>query len=109
MKAKLFNEFTQKLEEIEYEPVPKCISDLFMGPAYPVYNPQKGIFLIRYEKDIDSMYVCKNISPESIMKLAADESAAIYHDAITTAQDAAVKQLTQVYKALHSLNPPWFE
>lgn len=109
MKAFLFNDFTMKLEEIEYQHLPKIISDLFTGPAFPVFNPQKGIFTIRYEREIDGMLVCGNVNPETVMMLAAKESAAIYQDAIRTAEDAAVKQLTEVYKALKALDPPWFK
>lgn len=107
MKAKKLNKSTMQLEEIEVQILPKIITELFHGPAFPAFSCNEGIVMLRYEREIDGLFVCSTSNYETVIKLAAEEARAIYYDAITTASAAAIKLQTDVYNELQKLDPPW--
>ena len=100
-----------KLEGVELVPVraynaPEEICRLFGGRGFPVIVNNR-ICLATYEREIDGLFINRELQHEEILKLAVKEAEAIYHDAVTQAGQEVTKMLCNVYAELQKLNPPW--
>lgn len=100
-----------KLENNELVPVkvynaPEEICKLFSGRGFPVIVDNR-ICLATYERELDGLFVSRELKHEEIISLAVKEAEAIYHDAVTEAGLTATKMLCNIYAELQKLNPPW--
>ena len=85
---------------------PKVIQELFEGAAIPVVFDGR-LFVATYEREIDGLFLHNEIKHEEIIAKANNEMFKRYSDAITTAFENNKTYMSEVYKALNSLLPPW--
>ena len=107
MFAKYLNE-ENKVVPCVVEKAPRWISELYTGKAIPVVAGNK-LMLATYEKEINSLFVHGEISRTEIMAKACEEGYKRYVDAITTVYENNKDYITEVFKELNKLDPPWNE
>lgn len=95
-----------ELVEVKAYNAPEEISRLFTGRAFPVIVENR-LYAATYEREIDGIFINRELSHDIILKLAVKEAEAIYQDAITQAGLTATKMLCNIYAELQKLDPPW--
>lgn len=84
------------------------ITDLFQSKSFPVIKDNK-LYSATYEREIDSVFLHYEISHEEIIKRANQELYNRYNDALTIAFESNKNYISDIFKELSALNPPWNE
>lgn len=99
IEAYKLNTETNTLKETFAEKCDCAISQHYSGAAFPVCSEGK-LHLATYEPEIGGLFLQREIEHTEVLKLAAKEAEAIYHDAFVEAGKNAIKILLETYEAL---------
>lgn len=93
-------------ENIALERAPQCIAKLFTGSAFPVIY--KGeMYLAKYERDIDDLYILRQISKAEIYRKASEYAQKIYEMKACEATKIVAVELQEIMNELDKITPPW--
>lgn len=92
--------------KIKIEEAPKCIVNLYDGSAFPVlYNGQ--FYLAKYEREIDDLFIMREISTSEIYKKAAESCKHIFEAKAAEAAQLVAIELQEIADCIEKITPPW--
>ena len=95
-----------KLQFTTGTPAPKIISELFTGGNIPIIVNGK-LCSATYEREIDGLFLQNEIDHNAIINKANEEMYKRYNDALMIAYENNKQYMSDIYKELDKLNPPW--
>ena len=97
---------SQGFQKIKIEKAPECISKLYAGAAFPVVCNGR-IYLAKYEREIDDIFIIRSLSNAEIYKKAAEGCKHIFELKAAEAAQLVAADLQELASCLDELTPPW--
>lgn len=93
-------------QKIKIEKAPECVSKLFVGAAFPVVCNCR-LYLAKYEREIDDIFIIRSLSNAEIYKKAAESCKHIFELKAAEAAQLMAAELQQLSICLDEFTPPW--
>lgn len=104
MQAKILKQ--NQLVSVEVTKPSKGLSDLFVGHGFPVIY-KGNMYLAKYERNIDDLYILRQISKAEIYRKASEYAQKIYEMKAYEATKIVAVELQEIMNELDKITPPW--